>query len=138
MAAIKLDKFCCHNSMCKMHGKFSVGNITNHGFYATSSGRRRRLICKICKTTFSTTKGSAYYRIQKPKQTFDSVIQTSVEGTTQSSNSRINRVSRSTVSRWLLKATNKASRTFKPDNSSISCSPKQKILSSFKMPNMFK
>ena len=30
MAAIKLDKFCCHNSMCKMHGKFSGGNITNH------------------------------------------------------------------------------------------------------------
>jgi len=109
MAAIKLDKFFCHNSKCKMHGKFSVGNITNHGFYATSSGRRRRLICKVCKTTFSTTKGSAYYRIQKPKQTFDNVIQASVEGTTQSSNSRINRVSRSTVSRWLLKATNKAS-----------------------------
>ena len=69
--------------------------------YKTKQGRRRRLLCKDCKTTFSSTAGTAYYRLHKSRKVFDEVAQMSMEGVSKSSISRIKKISWNTVARWL-------------------------------------
>ena len=52
----------CLNPTCTFHGTVGSGNIVRHGFYTTRSGRRRRYRCSECGKTFSSTKGTPYYR----------------------------------------------------------------------------
>jgi len=101
MAAVNLNKLSCMNQNCKKFEKVGTNEIGRHGFFVTSQGRRRRLICKACDKTFSLNKGTPYYRLKKPKRTFDSVAFASVEGTSKSAIARINHLAVSTVSRWL-------------------------------------
>ena len=62
-----------------LRGKVSSGNIVRHGFYRTRSGKRRRYRCGECGKTFSSTKGTPYYRLQHRRATFDVVIALRVE-----------------------------------------------------------
>ena len=101
---------CCQNEKCPNHGKFNEGNITRHSMYKTKQGRRRRFLCKTCKMTFSSTKGSAYYRLHKSRSEFDEVVQMTVEGTGISSISRIKHFARNTIARWQYLASQFASR----------------------------
>ncbi len=64
----------CLNLACPLRGKVSSGNIVRHGFYRTRSGKRRRYRCGECGKTFSSTKGTPYYRLQHRRATFDVVI----------------------------------------------------------------
>ena len=70
----------CLNLACPLRGKVSSGNIVRHGFYRTRSGKRRRYRCGQCGKTFSSTKGTPYYRLQHRRATFDGVIALRVEG----------------------------------------------------------
>ena len=107
---IKTNKFCCSNPKCDCYMKFGLGNIGKHSFYPTKKGKKRRLCCKICDTTFSTSKGTVYYRLQKSKSDFDEVISMSVEGQSGSSIARVKKISRNTVANWRLKASVRASK----------------------------
>ncbi len=91
---------CCQNEKCQDHRKFSKGNIIRHSKYITRQGRRRRYLCKTCKKTFCSTKGTPYYRLHKSRTDFDEVVQMTVEGVGISSISRIKRLSWNTISSW--------------------------------------
>ena len=91
---------CCMNPDCQLHGQFDKGNITKHSFYKTKQGRRRRYVCKVCKKTFGSTKGTPYYRIQKSRSLFDKVATMAVEGIDISTTARIENLSPSTVAHW--------------------------------------
>jgi transposase-like protein len=45
----------CPNRECPLAG---VGNIIRHGFYQTSSGKRRRYLCRSCGKTFCANTGT--------------------------------------------------------------------------------
>ncbi len=91
---------CCQNEKCQDHRKFGEGNIIRHSKYKTRPGRRRRYLCKTCKKTFCSTKGTPYYRLHKSRSDFDEVVDMTVEGVGISSISRIKRLSWNTISSW--------------------------------------
>ena len=101
---------CCLNLDCALHGQFGKGNIIRHSFYKTSQGRRRRYLCKACKKTFGSTAGTPYYRLQKPRSTFDEVATMAVEGVGISATARITGLAPDTVAHWREKASEHADR----------------------------
>jgi IS1 family transposase len=60
--------------------------------------------CQVCRTTFSSTSRTPYFRIQHPRSKFDQVATLSVEGVNKSAISRVQSVAWNTVHRWLEKA----------------------------------
>ena len=82
----------CQNSDCDLHGQFEKGNIVNYGFFKLKRGRRRRYRCNACGQTFSFTKGTPYYRIQRSRNVFDEVCALSVEGVNKSAIARVKRL----------------------------------------------
>ena len=91
----------CPNPNCCFNGQLGKGNIIRHSFYITSQGRRRRYRCKQCGRTFSSTHGTPYYRLHKPRSLFDEVVHMCVHGIAISSMARIKRMAWGTVARWL-------------------------------------
>ena len=96
-----LKTIICSNSKCIYFRLLGKGNIIRHSFYKTSQGRRRRYRCKECGKTFSSTYGTAYYRLQSSRASFDEVATMSVNGVDKSTISRITRLSWNTIERWL-------------------------------------
>jgi transposase-like protein/IS1 family transposase len=96
---------CCLNPDCCFNRQFGKGNIIRHSFYTTTQGRRRRYRCKECGRTFSSTYGSPYYRLHKPRSLLDEVIPMGVHGIAISAMVRIKRMAWGTVARWLESAT---------------------------------
>ncbi len=95
----------CLNPACPLRGNVSSGNIVRHGFYRTRSGKRRRFRCVGCGKTFSSTKGTPYYRLQHRRATFDAVVALRVEGVSISAIARICvGIAWNTVARWLERA----------------------------------
>ena len=94
----------CLNPACPSYGTVGSRSIIHNGFYRTRSGKRRRYRCGECGKTFSSTKGTPYYRLQHRRATFDGVIALRVEGVSISSISRIKGIAWNTVARWLEKA----------------------------------
>jgi IS1 family transposase/transposase-like protein len=101
---------CCQNEKCQVYSKFGKGNIIRHSMYKTRQGRRRRYLCKTCKKTFCSTKGTPYYRLHKPRSFFDEVVQMTVEGVGISSISRIKCFSWNTIANWQYLACQAASK----------------------------
>ncbi len=64
----------CLNPTCSLHGNVESTRIIRYGFYRTTAGKRRRYRCVGCGQTFSTTKGTPYYRLQHRRTTFDTVV----------------------------------------------------------------
>ncbi len=92
---------CCPNPDCSLRGQAGKGNVIRHSFYITSQGRRRRYRCKKCGRTFSSTHGTPYYRLHKPRSLFDEVVRMCVHGVGISAVARIKRMAWGTVARWL-------------------------------------
>ena len=99
-----LKSVACPNQDCPHFNRFGDENITCHSFYKTRQGRRRRYRCKECGKTFSSTYGTAYYRLQNSRASFDQVATMSVNGIDKSSISRIKNLSWNTIERWLERA----------------------------------
>ena len=89
-------------------GALRQSNIIRHSFYITTQGRRRRYRCKECGRTFSSTHGTPYYRLHKPRSLFDEVVRMCVHGLAISALARIKRMG--TVARWLESAATCATR----------------------------
>ena len=94
----------CPNSSCPVPGRVGTGNIVDHGFYRTRSGKRRRYRCVTCGQTFSSTKGTPYYRLQHRRVRFDAVVALRVEGVSLSAISRVEGLAWNTAARWLERA----------------------------------
>src|SRR5262245_53038728 len=71
------------------------------GFYQTSSGKRRRYLCRSCGKTFCANTSTPYYRLQHRRATFDEVAALSVEGLNKSAIARVKQIAWNTVARWL-------------------------------------
>ena len=99
-----MKKLSCLNSECPLHGKVGSGGIIRYGFYRTRSGKRRRYRCVECGKTFSSTKGTPYYRLQHRRATFDTVVALRVEGVSISAIARVEGIAWNTVARWLERA----------------------------------
>ena len=99
-----MKKLSCLNPECLLYGKTGSGNVTRHGFYQTRSGKRRRCQCVGCGVTFSSTKGTLYYRLHDRRSTFDAVVTLRVEGVSITAIARVEGVAWNTVARWLEKA----------------------------------
>lgn len=102
--ATRVKKQSCLNATCPSYGKVDSRNIVHHGFYRTRSGKRRRYRCAECGKTFSSTKGTPYYRLQHRRATFDAVVELRVEGVSISAIARVEGIAWNTVARWLEKA----------------------------------
>ena len=81
-----------------------------HSFYITTQGRRRRYRCNQCGRTFSSTHGTPYYRLHKPRSLFIEVVHLCVHGLAISAMARIKRMAWGTVARWLESAATCATR----------------------------
>ena len=75
-----VKKPSCLNPECSSHGNVASTRIIRYGFYRTTAGKRRRYRCVGCGQTFSSTKGTPYYRLQHRRTTFDTVVTLRVEG----------------------------------------------------------
>ena len=84
--------------------KSQFRDLVRHGFYTTRSGKRRRYRCVRCGKTFSSTKGTPYYRLQHRRATVDTVVALRVEGVSISAIARVEWIAWNTVARWLEKA----------------------------------
>ncbi len=91
---------CCQNEKCQDFRWCGERNIIRHSMYKTRQGRRRRYLCKTCKKTFCSTKGTPYYRLHKSRLDFDEVVQMTVEGVGISSISRIKCFAWNTIANW--------------------------------------
>ena len=110
MKRSKSSSRCCSNPDCSLRGHSGRGNIIRHSFYITTQGRRRRYRCNQCGRTFSSTHGTPYYRLHKPRSLFDEVVHLCVHGLAISAMARIKRMAWGTVARWLESAATCATR----------------------------
>jgi transposase-like protein len=64
MPSISVLRIRCPNPGCTGHRHPGKSSITRYGFFKLRNGsRRRRYRCVACGRTFSSTKGTPYYRI---------------------------------------------------------------------------
>ena len=99
-ASLPIETFLCHNSACPDHGKRGQGNLYFRGW----SGRDKRIrmvYCRSCKKSFSERKGTALERSRLPEDKVVSVLDHIREGCGIRSTSRLTKVSRDTVSRYV-------------------------------------
>ena len=99
-----VKKLSCLNPACSLHRNVESRRTIRYGFYRTAAGKRRRYRCLGCGQTFSSTKGTLYYRLQHRRTTFDAVVTLRVEGVSLSAIARTERLAWNTVARWLERA----------------------------------
>ena len=74
-----IDERACGKPGCDNFGKPGL-NIVGHGWFVTTSGRRRRYRCTVCGGTLSTNTGTAYRGLRCSRREFDQVASLRVEG----------------------------------------------------------
>ncbi len=102
-----IDGMACLTPGCDSGGKPGL-NIVGHGSFATKSGRRRRYRCTVCRGTLSTNTGTAYSGLRCTRREFDQVASLRVEGVGISATARVTGHSRTTIARWLARASTAA------------------------------
>ena len=102
-----IDERACGKPGCDNFGKPGL-NIGGHGWFVTTSGRRRRYRCTVCGGTLSTNTGTAYRGLRCSRREFDrefdQVASLRVEGVSMSATARVTGHSRPTIARWLERA----------------------------------
>ena len=98
-----IDERACGKPGCDNFGKPGL-NIVGHGWFVTTSGRRRRYRCTVCGGPLSTTTGTAYRGLRCSRREFDQVASLRVEGVSISATARVTGHSRTTIARWLERA----------------------------------
>ena len=98
--SLPIEAFLCHNSACEDHGKRGHGNLYFRGW----SGRDKRIrmvYCRTCRKSFSERQGTALKRSRLAEDKVVSVLDHIREGCGIRSTSRLTKVSRDTVSRYV-------------------------------------
>ena len=98
-----IDERACGKPGCDNFGKPGL-NIGGHGWFVTTSGRRRRYRCTVCGGPLSTNTGTAYRGLRCSRREFDQVASLRVEGVSISATARVTGHSRPTIARWLERA----------------------------------
>lgn len=108
----------CPFPECPSHTLPKPRGIVRHGYMKSRRGSRIRLLCRTCGRTFCGRRGSAYYRLQHPRRTFDQFAALMTEGLSCASLARSLRVCPGTISRWLARAS-KHARAFSGEHDRI-------------------
>jgi transposase-like protein/IS1 family transposase len=94
----------CPNPACEDAGKVAAGNIILHGAFTKTTGASQRCLCKTCGTTFSGNTSTAYFGLRCSRDEFDQVMKMRVEGVSIAAIARIAGRARSTITRWIERA----------------------------------
>jgi LacI family transcriptional regulator len=98
-----LSRFCCMNSQCPDHGKRGAGNLTVTSRYGPDQARRM-LRCRTCKARFSERKGTVLEQARLPDAKVHAVLDHIREGCGTRATSRLVKVDKNTVTRYIAKA----------------------------------
>ena len=96
-----IDGRACTRPGCDNRGKPGL-NIVGYGSFATTSGRRQRYRCTVCRGTLSTNTGTAYSGLRCTRREFEQVACLRVEGVSISATARVTGHSRNTVAQLFL------------------------------------
>ena len=102
-----IDERACGKPGCDNFGKPGL-NIVGHGWFVTKSGRRRRYRCTVCGERSALNTGTAYRGLRCSRREFDQVASLRVEGVSISATARVTGHSRTTIARWLERASTAA------------------------------
>lgn len=95
-----IEHFCCQNASCSDYGIRGKGNLSFRG-WSGKEKRIRMIYCKSCKAHFSERKGTVLARSQLPEEKVVSLLQHIQEGCGTRATSRLVKVSKNTVTRYL-------------------------------------
>jgi LacI family transcriptional regulator len=98
-----LSRFCCLNSDCPDYAKRGAGNLTVPHRYGPGQSRRM-LRCRTCKARFSERKGTVLEQARLPDETAHAVLDHIREGCGTRATSRLVKVDKNTVTRYIAKA----------------------------------
>ncbi len=102
-----LERFACPNARCSMRGLRNQGNITTHGLSGTT-GRFRRLRCRVCNKTFSENYGTPFYGIKTEREKIVQALKMVVERGSMRGAARAMGVDKDTICDWVRKASEHA------------------------------
>ena len=98
-----IEHFCCQNKDCPDQGKRGRGNLYFRGW--SGRGQRIRMVyCRTCKRSFSQRKGTPLEDSRLPLDKAVSILEHIREGTGTRATSRLVRVDKNTVTRYLRRA----------------------------------
>lgn len=95
-----IEHFCCQNITCPDHGQRAKGNLYFRGW----SGRNRRIrmvYCRTCKKSFSERKGTPLEDSRLPQDKALALLEHLREGCGTRATSRLVKVDKNTVTRYL-------------------------------------
>jgi len=95
-----IEHFCCQNKDCPSHGQRGQGNLYFRGWSGT--GRRIRMVyCRTCKKSFSERKGTPLEDCRLPPDKALALLEHLREGCGTRATSRLVKVDKNTVTRYL-------------------------------------
>src|SRR5262249_58447094 len=95
-----IEHFCCQNKACPDAGKRGAGNLYFRGW--SGKGQRIRLVyCRSCKKSFSERKGTPLEDSRLPPEKAVSLLEHLREGAGTRATSRLVKVDKNTVTRYL-------------------------------------
>jgi len=95
----------CPKEECRHHAKVEAGNLIKFG---KSKRGVQRYHCKSCKTTFTATRGTLFYRKRTPVKDILETLALLAEGVRISSLSRAKGFKEDTILSWLREAASHA------------------------------
>jgi transposase-like protein len=98
-----IEHLCCQNSQCPDAGRRGHGNLTYRG-YSGKTRRIRMVYCRTCKARFSERKGTVLEQARLPDETVHAVLDHIREGCGTRATSRLVKVDKNTVTRYIAKA----------------------------------
>ena len=98
-----IEHLCCQNSRCPDAGRRGLGNLTFRG-YSGKTRLIRMAYCRTCKARFSERKGTVLEQARLPDETVHAVLDHIREGCGTRATSRLVKVDKNTVTRYIAKA----------------------------------
>ena len=95
-----IEHLCCQNSHCPDAGRRGQGNLTFRGY--SGKGQRIRMVyCRTCKARFSKRKNTVLEQARLPDEKALDVLDHLREGCGTRATSRLVKVDKNTVTRYL-------------------------------------
>src|SRR3954447_13021656 len=95
-----IEHLCCQNSQCPDAGRRGQGNLTFRGW--SGKGKRIRMVyCRTCKARFSERKGTVLEQARLPDERVAEVLNHLREGCGTRATSRLVKVDKNTVTRYI-------------------------------------
>jgi transposase-like protein len=95
-----IEHLCCQNSQCPEAGRRGLGNLTFRG-YSGKTRRIRMVSCRTCKARFSERKGTVLEQARLPDEKVHAVLDHIREGCGTRATSRLVKVDKNTVTRYI-------------------------------------